>query len=313
MHLIMILLGSSLAWMIRFLGMRLWQWQFPVGYAMTDPQSLDDSGQPPVPATDAGRNNLAHRWHCTLGLFLSAPLLLAMTAIAILWMGPVGQMVVPWEGVLSYGCALMIIGWSGGVGLNLWWQGSRSLVQLQQYPEIDLLGRTSRLIPHPHPYSAQVGFWRSQLVVSQGLLDTLDPDHLEAVLIHEHAHAIHHDTFWFFWLGWLRRLTSWLPYTEFLWQELLILRELRADHHAAQQIDPLLLAESLLTLATVPPASALIPPTLAAAFDSPYPQNRLLQRLTALTTPPTTSPTPPLLALWLLPSLLPLIAIPFHH
>jgi len=74
-------------------------------------------------------------------------------------------------------------------------------------------------------------------------LDTLDNAHLDAVIAHEQAH-FYWDTFWFFWLGWV--LHCHCCNTESLWQELLILREVRADHWAAQQVDPLLLAESLL-------------------------------------------------------------------
>ena len=60
--------------------------------------------------------------------------------------------------------------------------------------------------------------------------------------------------FGFFWWGWLRRLTEWLPHSKELWQELLLLRELRADQWAAQQVDPLVLAESLLLMVNPYPA-----------------------------------------------------------
>jgi Zn-dependent protease with chaperone function len=50
-------------------------------------------------------------------------------------------------------------------------------------------------------------------------------------LAHEQAHAHYRDTFWFFWLN---VLTSWLPHTEALWQEILFLREIRADEKAKE-------------------------------------------------------------------------------
>ncbi|MCX7596709.1 MAG: M56 family peptidase, partial [Fischerella sp.] len=86
------------------------------------------------------------------------------------------------------------------------------------------------------------------------------------------------DTFWFFWLGWVRSCTVWLPNTEALWQELLILRELRADAHAALQVDPLLLAESLILVVSTPPVSSEIC-CAALAYSS---AERLEQRIEAL-------------------------------
>lgn len=313
MHLIMILLGCTLAWISRQWGMEGWQRQLH-WVDGEEPSSVATSPSLPLPQSNPTTWGLTTRWRLTLGLFLSAPLWLATTAIAILWMGPVGEMVIPWEGLLSYGTILGICVLSGAVGLKLWWEGRQTLEQLQHYPEITILGHNSRLLPYPLPYSAQVGFWQPHLVVTQGLLDTLDDQHLEAVLVHEQAHALSHDTFWFFWLGWLRRLTWWLPHTEFLWEELLMLRELRADHYAAQFTDPLLLAESLVILAAAPTSAFPIPVTMVAAFESPCPPNRLIQRLTALISTPNDSPPARANLLFgLLPSLLPLIMIPFHH
>jgi len=93
-----------------------------------------------------------------------------------------------------------------------------------------------------------------------------------------------------------------------------MLRELRADHYAAQFTDPLLLAESLVILAAAPTSAFPIPVTMVAAFESPCPPNRLIQRLTALiSTPNDPPPARANLLFGLLPSLLPLIMIPFHH
>jgi Zn-dependent protease with chaperone function len=95
------------------------------------------------------------------------------------------------------------------------------------------------------PFAAQVGVWKPQLVVCRGLLEQLDEEHLRAVLAHEEAHRHYGDTLWMFAVGWLRHLSGWLPNTEVLWQELLTLRELRADRWAAQRVDPLVLGEAL--------------------------------------------------------------------
>ena len=151
--------------------------------------------------------------------------------------------------------------------------------QIGTYSQELIFSQEVRLLATTLPYSAQIGFWRCQLVVRQGLLDTLDTPHLEAVLAHEQAHYHYRDTFWFFWLRWLRSLTSYLPHTELLWQELLLLRELRADRRAAQEIDPLLLAESLLAVAKAP---LMYTESFSAPLSCAVPPNRLEERIDAL-------------------------------
>lgn len=280
MHFLMLLLGLSCAWIIR--------------------------AQATAPTGD-----LVHRWQRTLGLFLFSPLLLVMTAIAILCMGPSGRMVGHWEGWFVYEWAIGFLGIALLLGVSLAWTGHQTVQRLRQHPAIEVNGTLARLLDTPELYSAQVGFWRSQLVVSQGLLNTLDDAHLEAVLVHEQAHANYHDTFWFFWLGWLRRLTCWLPHTEKLWQELLMLRELRADRQAAQVVDPLLLAEALLLVVSAP---LMQPeqPEICAAFGWVASGDRLSDRIDALLTETSSPPTPQWGTFWLLFVLLPLVVIPFH-
>jgi Zn-dependent protease with chaperone function len=226
-------------------------------------------------------------------------------------MGPQGQMVRWWEGWLSYWLAVGFLAFAGMLALKLTVEGLRSLHQVRTYPQIVLRGRDSRLLTTPIPFIAQVGFWQSELVVSQGLLDTFGTEHLEAVLTHEQAHAHYHDTFWFFWLGWLRRLSALLPQTEALWQELLLLRERRADRWAAQTVDTLLLAESLLQMVKAP---ELYAETICAAFSSATPRNRLEERIEALlATQETVQPPKPWVWSWLLLACLPLLTVPFHY
>jgi Zn-dependent protease with chaperone function len=278
MHFLMMVTGLGLAWMIR------WRW-------------VDAPG------------NWTERWQRSLNAFLFPPLLLLATAIAILWMGPAGQMVLRWEGWLSYGLAIAFLLLSIFLGLKLTWEGFCTVQTIRQNPLIDLNGTAARLLNISTLYSARVGFWHSELVVSQGLLDTLDADHLTAVLTHEQAHANYHDTFWFFWLGWVRRITLWLPQTEALWQELLMLRELRADQVASQQVDPLLLAESLLLVVSAP----LMQPEICAAFSWAISRDRLMERIDLLLAEP--EPSQAInwwsFSRWLL-VFLPLVAIPFH-
>lgn len=278
MHLAMILIGLLVAWGVRY------QW-------------FQTSG------------DWSQRWQRALGLFLFPSVLLLTTAIAVLAMGPQGQMLYWWEGWLSYGLVSGFLLMALLLLLRLGWQAWRSIRQVRTYAQIEVKGKPSRLLQHPYPFVAQVGFWQPELVVSQGLLQLLTHDHLEAVLIHEQAHFHYRDTFWFFGLGWLRRLTCWLPYTEVLWQELLVLRELRADRWAAQQVDSLLLAEALLTVVS----TSTVQPELAAAFGDPALRDRLTERIDALLTDDPSADSPVGWRWgWLLISLLPLMMIPFH-
>jgi hypothetical protein len=143
------------------------------------------------------------------------------------------------------------------------------------------------------------------------ILDTLTPDHLEAVLTHEQAHHYYRDTFCFFWLGWIRQVTPWLPQTQTVWQELLLLRELRADRWASARTDSLLLAETLLLVVE---QSTLFPEGVCAAFSNIAPPHRLVQRIEALLSEPEPISQNHFGACsWILFAALPLIAIPFHH
>ena len=165
-------------------------------------------------------------------------------------------------------------------------------------------------MPTDFPYSAQVGFWNCELVVSEGLLNSLDREHLNAVLAHEQAHVYYRDTFWFFWLGWLRYLTSWLPNTEAWWQELLLLWELRADRKAAEQIDSILLAESLLRVAQDTLQDVSI---LCANFSCTVPRTRLAERIDCLLDEtPLISSSPWWSWSWTILLFIPLLTIPFH-
>ena len=249
------------------------------------------------------------RWQYMLGLFLSPPLLLMMTAVAILNMGqgqmlglPVGQIgQVCASGLL--GVALLLLVWRA---LQGWWM----LRQVRQYPTRWLKGLNqpvlARVLPEAKlPFAAQVGFWQPQLVISEGLL-RLSAAQVEAVLTHEQAHVEHRDTFWFFWLGWLRQLTAWLPNTERLWQELLLLREMRADRWAAERVEALLLAETLLHMAQAP--------TLANACGAVGATSRLEERIEALLAEPQSAQPPGrTFAWWLLLSFLPLLTTLVHH
>jgi Zn-dependent protease with chaperone function len=123
---------------------------------------------------------------------------------------------------------------------------SRQLIK--QYPSQIIDNKEIKILDSSFPYAAQIGFWRSQLVISKGLIELLSPEHLKAVIAHETAHEIYRDPFFFFWLFYFKKISFWLPNNEKLWQNLLLLRELRADQTAAKQVDFLLIAESLINV-----------------------------------------------------------------
>ncbi|WP_448573243.1 M56 family metallopeptidase [Trichothermofontia sp.] len=262
------------------------------------------------------------RWLVTGSGLLLPPLLLLTTAIAIVGMGSSGTMfgtTVSGGGyVLSVGFLIGAMGWLGYRACQTW----RSQRQLRQYVDIALPiaappdtapQMQAKLLPVPQHFAGQIGFWQSQLVVSQGLLTDLGPDHLAAVIAHEQAHRHYRDTFWFFWFGWLRSLTAWLPHSDRLWQEWLLLRELRADRWAAQRVDPLALAEALLQVVRSP---IVPPPTGATAFHDEVMVSRFEERINALLSPPPldqASPTYATVILGVGLILLPILLIPLHH
>ena len=283
MHLVMILTALTLAWLLRLCG-------------------------------SEATGNWTQRWQRALFLFLFPPLLLLMTALAVLCMGPQGQMIGMHTDWFSYLLVLGCVGLAVIFCLKLASEGWQSLRQIRTYPQIYLEGRPTHLLDSPILFSAEIGFWQSELVVSQGLLQALKPEHLEAVLTHEQAHHYYRDTFWFFWLGWLRRITCWLPNTESLWEELLVLREIRADRWAAMRVDALLLAESLLMVVSTPMIGS---ESFCAAFSRAVPHNRLQERIEALLGESELESEPfnqsnSWTWYWVVLTLLPLIAVPFH-
>lgn len=249
------------------------------------------------------------RWQTTLFAFLLPPLVIITMVIAVLCMGTQGEMIGMPVGRVGYSLALGLIGIIAGTLIYRAWHGWRSLQQVKTYPAVIVQNRVGHLLDTSALFAAEIGFWTPELVISQGLLDALDSDHLDAVLTHERAHEQFRDTFWFFWLGWIKQLTQWLPRTDALWHELLLLRELRADAWAAQSVDPLLLAESLLHVVRSP---LDVRPT-SIAFDAATPMNRLEIRIEALLGEPQRhADTPSLMGLWWAIALFPLLTVFLH-
>lgn len=262
-------------------------------------------------ATISENASWSQRWYKSLFLLLFPGLLILSTASAILYMGCHGVMLGIDAG--SWGCnvAIGLLLFALACSIKLIAQNQRAVKNLNKFPQ-QLIGETSaRIIDVDFPYSAQVGFWQPQLAISTGMLQTLDREHLEAVIAHEQAHLHYGDTFWFFWLAWMRAFTFWLPKTEILWQELLVLRELRADAKAAEKVDFLLLAESLLLVAKAPLDNS---PVWCANFNDRAAGERLQERINFLLQKET-----PLKQFpwgnwsWFLLSFSPLLTIPLHY
>ena len=279
MHLMMIVIALCLAW-----GLRL----MPIN----------------------SQASWSNRWQRSLFSFLISPLILITTALAIVFMGAEGSMLGFPASRLSHGLAVTFLLITIILGLRLGDRALKTCQKISQYPDESIEGNSVKLLAIDLPYIAQIGFWKPQLVVSQGLLDILESEQLEAVLAHEQAHVYYRDTFWFFILGWLRSVTSWLPNTEALWQELLLLREIRADLQAAQTVDALVLAESLLLVAQAPIQSSFC---FCATLYSELNSDRLAQRIDALID---TSKLPNRSNLWswswLLLVFIPWLVIPLH-
>jgi Zn-dependent protease with chaperone function len=251
----------------------------------------------------------ANRWQRTLRAFLLPPILLLTTSMTVFGMGHHGTMLRHSVGWLGCHIALGFLTLAGVLFVHLLGQQWRSLQPVRSLQSVAILGRTGRVLEIPHLFAAQVGIWKSELVLSRGLLESLSTEQIEAVLSHEEAHGYYRDTFFFFWLNWIRRFTFWLPRTESLWQELLLLRELRADGWAAQRVDALTLAETLLLV--VRSTSTTYNHHCAAFYDTTS-STRLEERIDFLLTQPEITLGQPQLWIWILSAALPILTTLLH-
>lgn len=255
-------------------------------------------------------------WQRSLFFFLFPPLLLLMTSLAVLCMGYQGEMLGLKASWLSYLLAIVFLTFAGFKLIQLFYQAWLAQQEIQKHPQKLIVDQLARIIDTEFPYSARIGFWDSELMITQGLINVLDAEHLDAVLAHEKAHYNYRDTFWFFWLEWFHSLTFWLPNTESLWQELLFLREIRADQRASKTVDSLLLAESLLIVAQ---QVNLVSPfnfskRICVAFHEVCDQNRLLERVNLILDEPESSSFEFSWYNWtiLFCSLMPFFTLPLH-
>lgn len=258
----------------------------------------------------------SQRWGRAMLAFCCPLMVLGSAALAVLWMGHHGTML-GWA-VGPLGCRLSQMGLGGGllIGLQGILQAGWATWRWRRYPWVDLpQGVPARCLDTATPLAAQVGFWRPTLIVSQGWLERLSPQEQAVILAHEQAHAHYHDPLCFWLLGWVKRLTGWLPNTQALWQELLLLREIRADRWAVQQAHPLAVAELLVKISRQGILEPTTVPTPLVGFSGPDELERLEQRVDALLAPAPEGEDSPLgwAMVGMIPALMPLLAIGLHH
>ncbi len=261
----------------------------------------------------SGSGSWARRWQSAWLAFCLPPLMMLSAACAVLLMGHHGTMMGLAVSPLGCRISLGVLAMAIAAVLSSLLQALRMQWTLSRYATILLpTGESARLLETDIPLAAQVGCWRSALLVSRGWLDKLSPVEQQAILHHEQAHIHYRDPLWFFGLGIVRRFTCWLPQTEVIWQELLLLREIRADRWAAQHSDPLLVAELLVKLTRQLAASHQTPSLQAIGFNN---ATGLEQRVEALlqgsNAPRVERPSMGLLV-GLLLAMVPLVAIVFH-
>ncbi len=280
----------------------VWRWRFSYGDATRSPA-----------------DPWAARWQSALVAFCLPPLMVTIAAGAVLSMGHHGTMM-GWS-VSPLGCwvSLGALVFASGVVAHTLIKTAETQLRLRQYQTVTLpTGGHARCLETDLPVAAQVGLWHSSLLVSRGWLEHLTLAEQQAMIAHEQAHADYRDPLWFLGLGMIRRLSIWLPNTQSLWEELLLLREIRADQRAARTSDPLLLAELLvklsrqMTLATQGYSSDLEP---YMGFNESLSLSRLEQRVNALLEPDSVAepavPGPGRL-MWLIVAVLPLTATWLH-
>ncbi|MGF1567298.1 MAG: M56 family metallopeptidase [Nodosilinea sp.] len=262
------------------------------------------------------RQSWSDRWQNALIAFCLPPLMLLSTAVAVLAMGHHGTMM--GQSVSPLGCRVstLMLALTASASLDSLAKAAWFWLKLRQYPLITLpSGEQARQLDIDSPFAAQVGIWRSALVVSRGWLEQLTVAEQRAMLRHEQAHANYRDPLWFLGLGVVRRFTLWLPQTNAIWEELLLLREMRADCWAARDTEPLLLAELLVKLSRSMAAMTAAPNPGYVGFSTVTSLDRLEQRIAALLQPDLAVDRPATNGqlIWLIAAAVPFLAIGLHR
>lgn len=255
-------------------------------------------------------------WNYSLFFFVTPALLIIMSCFAIIAMGYKGKMWGYEATMISYGLACLYLIY----GLIIF---GKYIVDVKQNSAPSTPSYTAKigeenyqLLSTNLPYAGLITNLKfplisSTLVISQGLIDLLSPEHLQAVIEHEKAHQKHQDPLIFFWLSFCKRMTFWLPHNEEIWSNLVLFRELRADATASEKVDFLLLAESLVMV-----TEAMInhQEINNNDYSCAFTNSRLQERIEALINQNTTVETVNWYQLsWTIIIFIPLLIIPFHH
>lgn len=107
-----------------------------------------------------------------------------------------------------------------------------------------------RVLPHTQPLAFCLpGFTRSMTVISQGLLDQVEPQQLSAVIEHEKAHLQQrHDLLRLAFEAWAKAM-AWLPTSRMALAEVISLTEILADQYALKTTSRKSLIQALVLMA----------------------------------------------------------------
>ncbi|AFZ53383.1 M56 family metallopeptidase [Cyanobacterium aponinum UTEX 3221] len=251
------------------------------------------------------------KWGLSLFLFAFPTLILLMTCIAIICMGYQGEMWGIKASKLSYYLSISFLIYALFTLVKNTLDHLKTWSILQQCSVQKINNYKFKLLETDFPYAAQIGFWNSQLVLSQGLIKLLSQEHLLAVIAHESAHKKCRDPFLFFWLFYLKKLGFCLPNNEQLWDNLILLRELRADQIAAKKVDYLLIAESLIQVTS---SIMTLPSEFNHNLECTFYDNRLQVRIDNLMAEKEDLVNNNYLEIiWLLFIFIPWLFFPFHN
>jgi Zn-dependent protease with chaperone function len=237
-------------------------------------------------------------------------------------MGYQGQMWGIEATLISYILAWCCLGY-GVINLFTYYLEIKNIsTRINELAEENVLGSQAKILNTSFPYAGLMGFYQgekkslidlfqSHLVLSKGLINLLSKEHLQAVIAHEKAHQKHKDPLIFFCLSYCKNITFWLPNNEKLWNDLILLRELRADNTASKSVDFLLLAESLLM---VTQEAMEQPSPMDYDFICPFMDSRLNERIEALINQDNSAQQINWYQLsWMIVVFIPFVIIPFHH
>jgi len=126
-----------------------------------------------------------------------------------------------------------------------------------------------------------VGVRRPRILISEELLEQLDPHELDCILAHEVAHVEARDIQLVFLAGVLRDAVAWNPLAHLAYRRLVLDRELEADRRAAAFTgDPLSLASGLLKVCSAMGSARGLVQRTAVAFVKPG--SRIKKRISSL-------------------------------